>query len=198
MTNNSEEKSSSTWDNFSEAAESAYLEARNKWNSQLWDIENNENKTVEKKVMQITVIGATACAAIAIQPIPFADIFVLVPTQAFFAARIAAVRGVPVTKDDSFELIKQFMGILGLGMVAQQIAIGVWKLGTFGLGSFLTIPLVFSLTYGLLSVCDFYYLNKSKGVELTDRELKDHFKKMKKEGKQKYKEENVSRALEEE
>lgn len=196
MTGSHEENNDSTWENFSEAAKKAYDESVKKWKSELWDIENNESLTVEKKVTQITVIGATACAAIAIQPIPFADIFILVPTQAFFASRIAAVRGVPVTKDDNIELIKQFMGIFGLGMIAQQIAIGVWKLGTFGLGSFLTIPLVFSLTYGVLSVCDFYYLNKSKGVDLTDRQLKDHFKKMKKEGKQKFKDEDIPPALE--
>ena len=184
-------ESPSTWEKISDKSKIMYEEVSGKWSSELWDIENNDSLTTEKKVTRVSVIGATACAAIAIQPIPFADIFILVPAQAFFATRIAAIRGVPVTKEDSYELLKQIMGIIGMGMIAQQIAIGIWKLGTLGMGGLLTLPLVFSLTYGLLSACDFYYANKAKGVEVTNNELKAHFKKMKKEGAKKYKEEKA-------
>jgi uncharacterized protein (DUF697 family) len=188
MKENGTPDGSSTWDQVSGKAKRYFEKGEAKWKEGLWEIEKDDSKTDETKVDQVIIMGATACAAIAIQPIPFADIIILTPLQVFFATKIAAIRNVPISKEESYEVIKQFMGVVGLGMLAQQFAIGVWKVGTFGIGSFLTIPLVFSLTYALLRLCDLYYINRAKGVTLTNKELKKYFKKMKREGKSKFKE----------
>ena len=81
---------------------------------------------MEEKVSQVTHITCAACAAVAVQPIPFADIFILTPIQAYMGSRIAAIRGVPVSESEASEVIKEILGVIGMGFAAQQIAIGIW------------------------------------------------------------------------
>lgn len=132
-------------------------------------IEHRTDITDEQKVSRITHIACATCAGVAIQPIPFADIFVLTPIQAYFASRIAAIRGVSVSESDASVWIKQIVGIVGMGIIAQQIAIGIWKLVTFGLGGMLTIPLVYGLTYAVMKV---YFSAKARNKTLTDKQIK--------------------------
>ena len=151
--------------------------------NEITGIEHRTDITDEQKVSHITHIACATCAGVAIQPIPFADIFVLTPIQAFFASRIAAIRGVPVTESDATDLIKEVMGIVGLGLIAQQVAIGVWKIVTFGFGGLLTIPLVYGLTYAIMKVADAYYSAKSRNQKLSNEQLKAIWKSAFREGK---------------
>lgn len=50
---------------------------------EIFEIEKRTDLTTEEKVSRITHITCATCAGIAIQPIPFADIFILTPVQAF-------------------------------------------------------------------------------------------------------------------
>ena len=47
------------------------------------------------------------------------------------------------------EIYKEIIGVLGLSFLAQQTAIGLYKLGLPFIGGFMTIPLVFVLTYSI-------------------------------------------------
>jgi uncharacterized protein (DUF697 family) len=149
---------------------------------EITEIENRTDMSAEDKASQITHCACIACAAIAVQPIPFADIFVLTPIQAYFASRIAAIRGVPVSESGALDIIKEIIGIVGLGIMAQQIALGIWKFVTFGLGGFLTIPMVYGLTYAIMKVSDAYFLAKAKGITLSDKEIQEMWKTAKREG----------------
>jgi uncharacterized protein (DUF697 family) len=149
---------------------------------EITEIEHREDMTVDQKVSRITHIACATCAGIAIQPIPFADIFILTPLQAYFASRIAAIRGVPVSEADAADWVKEIVGIVGLGIVAQQVAIAVWKTVTFGLGSLLTIPLVYSLTYAIMRVSDVYYDKKSRKETLTNEEIQEIWKEARRRG----------------
>lgn len=146
-------------------------------------IENRSDIPYDEKVSRIIKITASVCAGVAVQPIPFADVIVLTPIQAYMGTRIAAVRGVPVTENDAVETIKQISGAIGLGLLAQQLAIGAYKTGLPFLGGFMTIPLVFGLTYGIGRVMDAYFTGKAKGELLKPEELKEIWKKGKREGK---------------
>lgn len=152
---------------------------------QITDIEHRDDLSDQAKVDQITHIACAVCAGIAIQPIPFADILVLTPIQAYFATRIAAIRGVPVSESDAADWIKEIIGMVGLGIAAQQIAIGVWKLVTVGLGAFLTIPLVYGLTYAIMKVADAHFSAKARNEKLSDKRIKEIWKGAFQEGKQK-------------
>jgi uncharacterized protein (DUF697 family) len=162
---------------------------------QITEIENRTDINDEEKVSQITHIACAICAGVAIQPIPFADIFVLTPIQAYFASRIAAIRGVPVSESEMSDWIKEIIGIVGLGIAAQQIAIAIWKIVTFGFGGLLTIPLVYGLTYAIMKVADAYFTAKSKNKTLSEEDIKKIWDGAVKKGKEKGKneEENIKK-----
>lgn len=152
---------------------------------EITEIEHRTDLSDEQKVLRITHIACATCAGVAIQPIPFADIFVLTPIQAYFASRIAAIRGVPVSESDAADWIKEIVGIVGMGIIAQQVAIGIWKLVTFGAGGLLTIPLVYGLTYAVMKASDAYFSAKARNVKLTDEQIKTIWKGAFQEGKKK-------------
>lgn len=168
------------------------MSIRDMWERQVTEIEHRTDMTDDQKVSRITHTACATCAAIAVQPIPFADIFVLTPTQAYFASRIAAIRGVPVSESDAADWIKETIGIIGLGFVAQQIAIGIWKIVSGGLGGVLTVPLVYSLTYAIMKISDAYFSAKSRNERLTNKQIKDIWKEAFREGKRKHSEEESS------
>lgn len=147
------------------------------------DIEQRVDLTKDEKVTRLVNLAGIACATTAFQPIPFADIFILVPIQAYFASRIAATRGVPLSEQAAAEWVKQIIGLGGMGFLAQQVALGVWKIVTLGTGGLLTLPLVYGLTHAIMRAADAYFLAKSKGRTLSDDELREIYQRSFKEGK---------------
>ena len=89
----------------------------------------------------------------------------------------------PVSESDASDWIKEIIGMVGLGIVAQQTAIAVWKLVTFGLGSFLTIPLVYGLTYAIMKVADAYFSAKARKEKLSEDQIKAIWQSAFREGK---------------
>ena len=147
-------------------------------------IEERDDLSDDQKVGEIIKIPSAVCAGVAIQPIPFADILVLTPIQAFMGSRIAKIRGVPVKDNDITTYIKEIGGGVGLGLFAQQLAIGAYKTVLPVLGSLTsTIPLVYGLTYGIGRVIDAYVISKKKGTDLSPEEMMTIWDKAKKEGK---------------
>lgn len=146
------------------------------------DIESRTDLTDDQKVSQIIKIFSGVCAGFAIQPIPFADIFILTPIQAFMGTRIGAIRGLPVTEHSAADLIKELAGLIGLGFLAQQLAIGAYKTVLPFLGAITTIPLVFGLTYAMGHVMDEYYRRKVRGEKLSPEQMKTIWKDAKKKG----------------
>ena len=119
----------------------------------------------------------------AVQPIPFADIFILTPLQALMGERIGSIRGFPLSNKESTDLIKEISGVAGLGLIAQQIALGAYKVGLPGLAGFTTIPLVFGLTYAIGQVVNEYFVRKGRGEQISRKEIKNLFSFYKKQSK---------------
>lgn len=149
---------------------------------EIFEIEKRTDLTTEEKVSRITHITCATCAGIAIQPIPFADIFILTPVQAFMGTRIAAIRGVPVSESEATDVIKEILGVIGMGFAAQQIALGIWKTLIPGAGGFMTIPIVYGLSYAIMRVVDAYFTAKAAKRKLTPDEIKRIWKNAKSEG----------------
>ncbi|RED48802.1 YcjF family protein [Seonamhaeicola aphaedonensis] len=152
------------------------------------DIENRTDMTDDQKVTRICTVFGTTCAAIAVQPIPFADIFVLTPIQAYMGKKIADIRGFNISEAGAKEIFKELAGLVGLGFLSQQLVIGAYKTVLPFISGVTTIPLVFGLTYGMGKVMDYYFERKVKGQKIDPEMMKDIFKKAKAEGKQKSKE----------
>lgn len=140
--------------------------------SEIFEIEKRTDLTTEEKIAQITHITCVTCAGIAVQPIPFADIFILTPIQAYMGSRIAAIRGVPVSESEASVIIKEILGVIGLGFAAQQIALGIWKTLMPGAGGLMTIPLVYGLSFAIMRVMDAYFVAKAANRKLSDLEIK--------------------------
>ena len=150
--------------------------------SEIFEIEKRSDLTTEEKVSRITHITCATCAGVAVQPIPFADIFILTPIQAYMGSRIAAIRGVPVSESEASTIIKEILGVIGMGFMAQQIAIGIWKTLIPGAGGFMTIPIVYGLSYAIMRVMDAYFRAKAANRKLTPDEIKSIWKNAKAEG----------------
>ena len=162
--------------------ESAIGKARARLQREVLDIEKRTDLTNDQKVGQIIVIFSTVCAAIAIQPIPFADFFILTPLQAYMGVRISAIRGVTLSEKQASDLIKEIMGVVGMGMLAQQLGIAAAKLFFPIFGSIATVPVVFGLTYAIGKVMDLYLVNRAAGRKVSDADLKAAWKRAKADG----------------
>ena len=154
-----------------------------KLKSEFFLIENRTDITDDEKVSQLIKVTSAICAGAALQPMPFADTFVLTPIQGYMGTRIAAVRGIPISRNDALTTITEISGTIGLGLLAQQLVIGAYKTFIPYLGGLFTAPMVFSLTYGIGRVMDQYLISKSKGQILSKEVLKEVYRKAKEEGK---------------
>jgi len=157
--------------------------ALDKLNKEVLSIEKREDISIDEKVSKIILLFSATCAAVATQPIPFADIYFLTTIQAYMGERLSAIRGIPLSQKEAKDLLVEIGGIVGLGMIAQQIALGLYKVGLPGLAGFTTIPLVFGLTYAIGLAMDYYLEKKSKGQTVSNADLKEIFSKARKEAR---------------
>lgn len=152
------------------------------------EIEVREDLTTEEKVSRIIHIFSATCAAAAAQPLPFADIFILTPIQAYMGARLSAIRGMPISDTKANELLKEVLGTVGMGMLAQQAALGLYKVGLPLMAGFTTIPLVYGLTFAIGRTMDYYLKEKARGNVVSAVDLKRMWRDYQKEGRSKGKE----------
>ena len=161
--------------------ESLIENLRKKLEDNITNIENRTDLSDDEKVLRIVKTFAAGCAGLAVQPIPFADIFIFTPIQAYMGSRIGAIRGMPISEAKAAEIIKEIGGIIGLGLLAQQLVIGAYKFIPFW-GPLTTIPIVYGLTYAIGRVVDLYFIQKIKRGVIDKDELKKMWSQMKKEG----------------
>lgn len=151
---------------------------------EITQIELRDDLSKDQKISNIIHIACASCAGVSIQPLPFADILVLTPLQGYFASRIAAIHGVLLTENQALDWVKEIIGLMGLGMLAQQLALGVWKTVTFGFGGLLSIPLVYGLTYAIMKVADVYFARKARNESLSEAQIKAIWQHAFQQGKQ--------------
>lgn len=96
--------------------------------------------------------------------------------------RLGAIHGVSISQSDATSILKEIASVVGLGLVAQQIALGAYKTGLPFLAGFTTIPLVYGLTYGIGRVMDVYFERKARGQSMDPEEIKRVWAKARKEG----------------
>ena len=162
----------------------------NKCKEEFFEIENRTDLTDDQKISQLITVTSSICAGVAVQPIPFGDIFILTPIQAYLGTRIAKVRGIPISQNTAFQTIKEISGMMGLGLLAQQLVIGAYKFIPYW-GSITSIPVVFGMSLAIGRVLDIYFTKKSLGQHIDPEYLKSVFKKAKEEGKRRAKERNA-------
>ena len=149
-------------DSMSTQQQTVISKAKEKLKKEVLQIENRTDLSSDEKVNRIIKIFSSVCAVLAVQPMPFADIFVLTPIQAYMGTRISAIRGLPISEAKATEIIKELAGVVGLGLLAQQLVIGGYKTFIPFLGAITTIPIVYGLTFTIGKVMDVYFIKKSR------------------------------------
>lgn len=154
----------------------------------------NKDLSDDQKVHKIIIYTSCFCSVIAVQPFPFADIFILTPIQMIMAYLISKIRNKTNNKNEIIakEKIKEIFEEFGLvvlgGQTAQYIAITLYKIGLPFLGGFMTIPLVFTLTYAMGHSFDFYFnILKQKNLNQSKEELRKNLAGIEKRSKEKFK-----------
>src|SRR5438477_4736433 len=77
-----------------------------------------DSKMKEKRIRALIYSKAGVCAAVALAPIPVADILILTPIQMAMVATIGYFHGIEVTPDRAAEL----MGVMGAGVGLREAA----------------------------------------------------------------------------
>lgn len=124
------------------------------------------------KINLIINATALACALVAIQPLPFADIFILSPIQVIMVTYLSKVLGLNTDDTKANELLVYLLGTLGWGVLSQQAVIGLYKTVLPYAGGFTTIPLVYASTFGLGIACKTLIKAKVDNVQISKDELK--------------------------
>jgi len=151
--------------------------------NEFFAIESNPSYSTEEKIGRIIYATAGICGVVAMQPLPFADIFALTPIQCYMGYKIARIRGINLAEEDTTQTFKSIAGAVGMGFLAQQGAIGLYKIGLPFLGGFMTFPLVAGMTVGIGKAMDLYFHAKSQGRTASSEDLKKAYKEGKSEGK---------------
>ncbi|RNF39603.1 hypothetical protein [Planococcus salinus] len=151
---------------------------------EFFEIEENDQLTDDQKVNKMITNTSVICAAVAVQPIPFADIFILTPIQAFMGYKIGLIRKVDLKEEGSMEVLKYVGGVVGAGYAAQQTALGLYKIGLPGIGGLMAIPLVGGLTFGIGKAMDLYFRKAANGEVASKEEMLSAFHEGKKKENQ--------------
>lgn len=144
-------------------------------------VETNPDLDDNQKVERIILSTCAGCAALSAMPLPLADLLILTPIQGYMGWRIAHVRGVDLSKQEAVETVKEILGTVGLGLAARQAVITATRLLP-GLGSVMSIPLVFGATYGIGRVMDLYFVERRAGRRVPEEALRKAYREARKIG----------------
>jgi uncharacterized protein (DUF697 family) len=136
-----------------------------------------------KKIDVIIHLTSLTCAVVAVQPIPFADLFILSPIQVVMVIAMSRVLGNPVGKNGAGEIVASIAGVVGWGVLAQQAVLGLYKTVIPFMGGFTTIPLVYGATMGLGYGAKTILEARKNDQSISDQEIKRIQREAKEEAK---------------
>jgi len=111
----------------------------------------------ERRIRALIYSKAGVCAAIALAPIPIADILVLTPIQMAMVATIGYFHGIEVTADRATEL----MGVMGVGVGLRGAARQLVRLVP-GYGMLVGAGIAFAGTVGLGEAANLWFKRQMK------------------------------------
>ncbi|MGI0486343.1 YcjF family protein [Pantanalinema rosaneae CENA516] len=140
---------------------------------------NDEER--QKLCSQIRVIAGGAAAALALAPVPFADIFTITPVQYLMVRAIGNIYGYKISEKSVGEIV----AVIGGGFLGQQTILALFKIGLPGAGGLVGSTFVYGWTYGIGKAAELYF---SSGMTATKEDLKRARESGAKEGEQSYRE----------
>ncbi len=112
-----------------------------------------EQENVERVIAETALVAACISC---IQPIPFADFFILLPLQAKMALHIGKIKGFEVTQDRALEIAREVAATVGMTVMAQMLIGSFAKVLPLA-GIVMTFPLNYAATWAIGNVVDYYF-----------------------------------------
>lgn len=122
---------------------------------------DDERREMTKDIVSIS---AKAGAALAVQPVPVADFFVITPCQIAMVLGIANVYG----HRPGLSVLREVACTIGGGALGRQVCLALIKLGFPGLGGVGSAGFVFAWTLGMGRAAELYFSSEmtARPVEL--------------------------------
>ena len=176
-------KSKFIWDEQKKEISKIPKKIKDYLDSNLLDIESREDISIKEKSDKIIHLFCATCGAVATQPLPGFDIFFLTPIQFYMATRLSAIHDISLKKATMWEILTDIGKVVGLGFLAMHLTVAGYKTIIPFFGNVSTVPMVYGMTYAIGRILNEMYIRRSKNKDqMTNKEIKEMFKKLKKEG----------------
>jgi uncharacterized protein (DUF697 family) len=144
-------------------------------------ISNKDLSPPQKADIIIHSTGLT-CGVLALVPLPFADFFILTPIQIVMVQNIGKAYGFEMSQKEAQEALLEVAGVVGMAWLGQQTVLTLYKTVIPYAGGLFTVPLVWSVCYGMGSVAKYYFHVKSKDQVFDPAVAKQEYRKGKEIG----------------
>lgn len=123
----------------------------------------------EENVDEVIKSAALLSGAVAVEPIPFADMLLITPVQAKMVLHIGKIYGFEITSQRAAEIVQELGATLAYGLVARQVMRGLAKMALPLIGGVITAPAVYGWTFALGRLAQNYFERKLDGLPPTGR-----------------------------
>ncbi|WP_424951844.1 YcjF family protein [Deinococcus sp.] len=119
--------------------------------------------TPSQNAEEVIRSAALLAGAIAVEPLPFADLLLITPLQAKMVLHIGKVYGFEVTATRAREMVQELGATVAYGFAVRQVMRGIAKLALPVIGGLITAPAVYGWTYALGRTAEVYFQRKQGG-----------------------------------
>ncbi len=119
--------------------------------------------TPEQNAEEVIRSASLLAGAIAVEPLPFADLLLITPLQVKMVLHIGKVYGFEVTSARAREIVQELGATVAYGIAARQVMRGIAKLALPVIGGLITAPAVYGWTYALGRTAEAYFVRKQGG-----------------------------------
>lgn len=130
------------------------------------------DKSRDENVEEVIKSAALLSGAIAVEPIPFADILLITPVQAKMVLHIGKIYGFEMTPERARDIVTELGAVVAYGFAARQVMRGIIKTVAPIIGGVVTAPLVYGWTFALGRLAERYFQAKIEGRTFTKVEQK--------------------------
>lgn len=126
----------------------------------------------EQNTEEVIKSAAMLSGAIAVEPLPFADILLLTPLQAKMVLHIGKIYGFDITPERAKDILQELGATVAYGFVARQVMRGVAKIVLPVIGGLITAPAVYAWTFALGKLSQQYFESRATGQDFGKAERK--------------------------
>ncbi|WP_309571828.1 YcjF family protein [Deinococcus sp.] len=124
----------------------------------------DSSRSQDENADEVIKSAALLAGAIAVEPIPFADILLITPVQAKMVLHIGKVYGFDITPERSLEILRELGATVAYAVAARQVMRGLAKLALPIIGGLITAPAVYGWTFALGRVAQNHFERKRLGL----------------------------------